>query len=161
LQPSILIWLAAIFGNTHRIAEVGAISRIGQLIALVGFGLELFVVPYLASLREERAFRRSYTGIWFVLCTIGSVVFVAAMTLRKGILFLLGPNYTNLDTEFVLVTAIALLNVAVNYAVIVNRLRAWNKLEPLCTLVQFIGQAVLIAWLPLDSTAEILMVGLC
>src|SRR5262249_26962212 len=52
LQPSILIWLSAIFGNAERVAEVGAISRIGQIISFLGFGLNLIVLPHLVSLRD-------------------------------------------------------------------------------------------------------------
>jgi len=160
LQPSILIWLSAIFGNTERVAEIGAISRIGQIIAFLGFGLNLFALPYLASLRDEKAFRRSYVFIWLILSGVASTVFVGVTLLRHDILLLLGPKYSNLDNEVILVAGTSILYILGNYPNIVNRVKGWTKLEPLCTIGQFTAQVVLIACLPLNSTENILIVGL-
>ena len=160
LQPSILIWLSAMSGSTQRVAEVGAIARIGQIVTFVALGLNLFVLPHLAALRDERDFRRSYVVIWFIVCCVGCIVFLAVAFWRDTILLLLGPNYSNLGNEVMLVAGASLLQVAANYAVIVNRLRGWNKLEPLSTIVLFVGQALLIILLPLNSTASILILGL-
>lgn len=159
LQPSILIWLSAIFGNTERVAEIGAISRIGQIIAFLGFGLNLFALPHLASLRDERAFRRSYVFISLILSGLASVVFVGVTLLRSDILLLLGPKYSNLDNEVILVAGTSILYVVGNYSNIVNRVRGWNKLDPLAMAAQFIAQVLLIAYLPLNSTTHILIVG--
>jgi O-antigen/teichoic acid export membrane protein len=159
LQPSILIWLSAIAGDTQQVAEVGAISRIGQIIALLGFGLNLFALPHLANLRDERAFRRSYVFIWLILFAVAFTVFVGVTLLRHEILLLLGPKYSNLDTEVILVTGTSLLYLLGSYAGIVNRLRGWNKLDPLVMITQFIAQVLLIAFLPLNSTTRILIVG--
>ncbi len=160
LQPSILIWLSAIYGNTQRVAEIGAVSRIGQIIAFVGVGLGLFVLPHLAALRDERSFRRDYLFIWLIICGLASFIFLAVTLARGEILLLLGPKYASLDNEVILVAGTSLLHVAANYAVLVNRLKGWNKVEPLSTVALFIGQAILIAWLPLDSTASVLVLGL-
>ena len=160
LQPSILIWISAIFGNVERVAEIGAISRIGQMIAFLGFGLNLLALPYLVSLRDEMKFRHSYVFIWIILLSISLVIFVALSSVRQEILLLLGPKYSSLDQEVVLVVGTALLNIAASYPVMVNRVRGWNKLEPLVTIAQFATQVALIAFLPLDSTAGILIVGL-
>jgi O-antigen/teichoic acid export membrane protein len=159
LQPSILIWLSAIYGNTQQIAEVGAIGRIGQIIAAVGIGLNLFVLPHLASLRDQAAFKRSYVRIWFILWGVAAAIFLVIAVSSGAILLLLGPNYRGLDFEVMLVAGASLLSVAANYAVIVNRLNGWNKVEPLSTLALFVGQAILIALLPFDSTAGILLFG--
>src|SRR5262249_33467890 len=109
LQPSILIWLSAIFGNTQQVAEVGAISRIGQIIALLGFGLNFFALPHLANLRDERAFRRSYVFIWLILSGLAFTVFVGVTLLRRDFVLLLGPKYSNLDNEVILVAGTSLL----------------------------------------------------
>jgi hypothetical protein len=114
----------------------------------------------LAALRDERAFRRSYVFIWFIFLSVASVVFVTVAFLRGTILLLLGPKYAGLDNGVILVAGTSLLHVAANYAVLVNRLKGWNKVEPLSTVVLFAIQAFLIAWLPLDSTAGILLLGL-
>ena len=160
LQPSILIWLSAIFGNSQRVAEVGAISRIGQIIAFFGFGLNFFIFPHLAALRDERAFGRSYVQIWLILGTLGPLLFLTVALARSEILLLLGPKYSNLGNEVNLVSGTSLLSIAAYYGTIVNRLRGWNKLEPLITILQFTTQVLLIAWLPLNSTAGILILGL-
>jgi len=78
------------------VAEVGAISRIGQIISFLGFGLSLFVLPHLASLREGRAFSRSDVIIWFILCGVASVALLAITASKGAIVVLLGPNYVNL-----------------------------------------------------------------
>src|SRR5262249_29527712 len=103
LQPSVLIWLSAIFGNSARVAEVGAISRVGQIIAFLGFGVNLLVLPRLVALREEKAFRRSYVFIWLILLSVGSIVFLAITLGRREILVLLGPQYSSLDSAVMLV----------------------------------------------------------
>jgi O-antigen/teichoic acid export membrane protein len=160
LQPSILIWLSMVYGSTNQVAEVGAIGRVGQIISFLGFGLTLFVLPHLASLRDDKAFKRSYASIWLILVSVAAIVFFAIVVSRGGIVMLLGANYANLGNEIILVAATSLLSVGANYAVLVNRVRGWNKLEPLSTVFLFTGQAVLIAFLPLDSTTRILWMGL-
>jgi O-antigen/teichoic acid export membrane protein len=160
LQPSILIWLSAIFGNTERVAEIGALSRIGQIIGLLALMLNLFALPHLARLRDERAFRRSYVFIWLILCCVASAVFVGVTLLRRDILLLLGPKYSNLDNEVILVAGTSILFFLGYYPSLVNRVRGWTKLEPLNTIGQLTAQAVLIACLPLNSTEGILIVGL-
>src|SRR5207247_11154868 len=84
---------------------------------------------------------------------------VGVALLRHEILLLLGPKYSNLDHEVILVAGTSLLYVLGSYANIVNRLRGWNKLEPLVMVAQFIAQVLLIACLPLNSTTHILIVG--
>src|SRR5262249_50878738 len=88
------------------------------------------------------------------------IVFLAITLGRREILVLLGPQYSSLDSAVMLVAGTSLIHVATNYTVIVNRVRGWNKLEPLATIAQFTAQALLIAWLPLNSTERILALGL-
>src|SRR5439155_18495029 len=132
----------------------------GQIITFLGFGLNLFALPHLASLRDETAFRRSYVFIWLILSGFALAALMGITLLRRDILLLLGPKYSNLDNEVVLVAGTSILYILANYVTIVNRVRAWNKLEPFVTVVQFAAQAVVIAYLPLNSTARILIVGL-
>jgi O-antigen/teichoic acid export membrane protein len=159
-QPSILIWLSTIYGGSERVADVGAISRIGQIINFIGFGLNFFVLPHLASTRGEAAFKRSYMVIWAIIWSVAGIVLLTVVVSKGAIIGLLGPKYSNLQQEVVTVAEITLLNIAAGYAVLVNRLKGWNKLEPLSTVVLFAGQALLVLIMRMDSTERVLAFGL-
>jgi O-antigen/teichoic acid export membrane protein len=115
LQGQIAIFVASTFASTRVLAEVGALSRIGQLYAVVGIINGLVVAPKIA-----RAPREELRGI-VVMTMSGATAFVALLALFAfavpGVLVaLLGSEYVSLRAEvgaYVVGTGLTFLMVVV------------------------------------------------
>lgn len=98
LQSQLQIFAASTFGSTRVIAEVGALSRLGQVYALVGIVNSMVIMP-----KAARAKREDLGGV-AMLSIVGAIVFVAITALSAFVapgffVALLGNEYESLRAE--------------------------------------------------------------
>ena len=94
-QSQIALFLINAFGQTANVAEVAALSRLGQLfIVFTTFNL-IIIEPRIARLKPERLLRTYLQLILlaFVFCL--SIVLLA-FAFPTPLLWLLGPKYSSL-----------------------------------------------------------------
>jgi O-antigen/teichoic acid export membrane protein len=100
-QGQILVFLSSVFGQSSDIAEIGVLSRIGQLYTIFSMAGGVLIAPYIARQPKNQLFK-SYLAI------ITSAIFFCAMIVLIGyvfpqpFLYILGSNYSHLHTEIVL-----------------------------------------------------------
>ena len=63
LQGQIGIWLISIFGNVRRVAEVGALGRIGIIFAILVSTTSAIIIPRFARCQDAARLRSRYTLI--------------------------------------------------------------------------------------------------
>ena len=102
LGGQISVFLITIFGHTAAVASIGALTRLGQIFALVQPINGILIEPYFARL--PRAQLRSH----YLMAVAGAAVCGAALVaLARAVpelfLWVLGPQYARLQTEVVLV----------------------------------------------------------
>jgi O-antigen/teichoic acid export membrane protein len=120
----ISLLLIGIFGNTVGIAQVAALSRIGQIFnVLMTFNI-VIIEPYMARLRREHL-RLTYLRL-IAVATIGGAFMVLLAFLEPDIfLWVLGPKYAVLRN----LIGWVILTVCINYIAgliwIMNRSRKW------------------------------------
>jgi O-antigen/teichoic acid export membrane protein len=96
LQSQIGIWVISMFGNAHRVAEVGALGRIGAIFAILVSTFSALVVPRFAREQDLARMRSRYLQI---LAGFAAAILsgVGIAWLAPGLLlWLLGAQYAQL-----------------------------------------------------------------
>jgi len=156
IQGPLVVWLSATFGTARNLAEVGALGRLGLLVGMFSGLTGIVFLPRMARITEDRVFRRRYLQFGSLLLAIALAMLAAARFAPDLFLLILGPHYTGLRRELLLVVAGASLTLLSGYAVGVNLSRSWNRWESLAVAILIAAQACLVAALPLGTTAGVL-----
>jgi len=160
LQGQIGIWLISIFGTLHRVAEVGALGRIGMIFAILVSTTSSLIVPRFARCQDPARLRFLYGVI--ILCFGGIVALGTgfAWLFPGPLLSLLGAQYAKLGGLVwlaVLASGISSL-AAVLYTLNVNR--GWIPSALVAVPLEIIGQVFLCLAFDLSSVRDILMIGI-
>ena len=102
LGGQISVFLITIFGHTAAVASIGALTRLGQIFALVQPINGILIEPYFARLPREQL--RSHYLMAVASAAVCGVALVALARTFPGLfLWVLGPQYARLQAEVVLV----------------------------------------------------------
>ncbi len=159
-QAPLVVWLAATFGATRNIAEVGALGRLGMVFGVFTNLIQVVFLPRLAQLRDERLYLRRCLAFAGFLAAIAAGLFAFATLFPQPFLWVLGPRYQGLHAELLLVVAGAGVTLLSGYAVAVNGARSWNRWQAGAMVVLIAAQGTLAATLPLSTTAGLLWFNL-
>jgi O-antigen/teichoic acid export membrane protein len=102
LQGQIALFLITIFGRTSAVASVGALSRLGQIFALLGQMNGILVEPYFARLAKVRL-KMNYLLAVSIACLCGAGAVLLSWAFPGVFLWILGAKYHGLRSEVVLV----------------------------------------------------------
>jgi O-antigen/teichoic acid export membrane protein len=160
VQGPLTVWLAATFGATRNIAEVGALSRLGLIVGIFSSLTGVVFLPRLAQIADEHVWRTRYLQFGGALLAVALTLLAAAALLPGPFLWILGASYAGLSRELLLVVGGAGLSLIGGYVVNVNLARAWTRWQTATVIVEIIVQAALIAVLPLSTTAGVLTLTL-
>jgi O-antigen/teichoic acid export membrane protein len=97
-QGQITILLAAIFGRTQSLAEVGALSRLGAVFVILGAVNQVLIAPRFPQVPRERLVRRSAQVVAAAIA-VGALMTTVAFVVPQPLLYLLGPAYDGLRLE--------------------------------------------------------------
>jgi hypothetical protein len=92
------IWLIGFKGSTRSIAEVGALGRLGNVIAVGQSSLSTLAVPRLAREVNPVRFLRRYLGIVLLVAVCSLLLIVCAILSPSVLLWSLGPKYQGLSS---------------------------------------------------------------
>ncbi len=160
IQGPLTVWLAATFGVTRNIAEVGALGRLGLIVGIFSSLTGVVFLPRLARITDDRLYRRRVVQFGVSLASVALAMLAAAAIAPDLFLLLLGKNYAGLHRELLLVVAGAGVSLIDGYLVSVNLARAWTRWQGLAVASLVAVQAVLVALLPLSATAGVLTFNL-
>jgi O-antigen/teichoic acid export membrane protein len=123
-QSQIALFLINAFGQTHNVAEVAALSKIGQLfIVFTTFNL-IIIEPRIARLKRERLLR-TYLQLILLASVFCLSIVILAFAFPAPLLWLLGPKYSSLGYIVGWVVLTGCFNYAANLIWIMNRARKW------------------------------------
>lgn len=160
IQGPLIIWLSATFGSARNIAEVGALGRLGLLVGIFSGLIGTVFLPRLAHVTDERLYLRRFLQFGTLLAGVAAAMTTAAAVLPGPFLFLLGRHYSGLRSELVLVVAGAGFSLLDGYLVNVNLARSWTRLQSGALVILVLGQAAMVAFLPLSRTWNVLLFNL-
>ena len=160
-QGQIGMFLIAVFGHTHAVASLGALTRLARIYALFGYMGPLLIEPYFAKLGRERLLR-NYALAAALVSLFAATVTALAYCLPQVFLWILGPKYANLRLEVVLMLAVAGLGFVYDMLGIINSARKfvywWNGIATI--VLTIVVQIVCILRVDLSSVRGILMFSL-
>jgi O-antigen/teichoic acid export membrane protein len=160
IQGPLVVWLAATYGGTDNIAEVGALSRLGMIVGLFSGLVGVVFLPRLAQVSDDRVYLRRYLQYGAFLTAIALVLLAASAAVPKAFLFVLGPHYSGLHQELLLTVGASGAALVGGYAVAVNLARSWNRWQAVAVGLLVVAQAVMVATLPLGTTRGVLTFNL-
>jgi hypothetical protein len=160
VQGPLIVWRAASFGSARNIAEVGALGRLSLVVGLFSGLIGTVFLPRLAQIADDRVYRARFLQFGALLTAVAAAMLAAAAAAPGAFLAILGPHYSGLRSELVLVVAGAGLNLLDGYVVNVNLARSWTRLQGACLVVQLACQVAVLAALPLSSTYNVLLFNL-
>ncbi|HSG40493.1 MAG TPA: hypothetical protein VLE27_12705, partial [Thermoanaerobaculia bacterium] len=105
IQGPLMVWLAATFGATRTIAEVGALGRLGLLVGIFSSLTGVVFLPRLARITDDRLYLRRALQFGGLLVALVASLFLAAVLVPDLLLMLLGDNYSGLRRELPLALA--------------------------------------------------------
>lgn len=159
IQGPLVVWLAATFGSTNSLAEVGALGRLGLIVGALGGLVGVVFIPKLAQITDEKHWRRRYWQFGLLLFLLSIPVILLSHWTPEALLFLLGRNYAKLGPELLIVVATACLGLLDGYLVGVNNARSWTRFQAPALIVLVVAQAALAASIPLSTTRGVVLFG--
>lgn len=160
LQGQIGIWLISFFGNVKRVAEVGALGRIGMIFAILISTITAVILPRFARCQDPSRLRSIYLQIFVAFAGIVSLGTIFSWWMPGPLLWLLGPKYDQLGSLVwlaVLATGTASLS-GVLYSLNVNR--GWIPPAVIVIPAEVLTQVILSSTFDLSSVRGILLIGL-
>jgi O-antigen/teichoic acid export membrane protein len=159
-QGQLVIWIAAIAGNTREVAEVGALARIGLLFAVPQSLALNYLVPRMAHLHDDRAFRAATFRYSVFLALLVSAMGIAAAAAPAPFLWILGKEYGGLAMGLVLVVGNAAIGLLGGFFAQINRLRGWTRSLWKAIFLAIVGQVGYGLAVPLSTSEGVLGLGL-
>ena len=160
LQGQIAVLTIGLFGDAAAIAEVGAVTRLNQIIVL-GMMLNPFLVqPILARQIDRARFINQVSFIIAGLVIIASAVMASAFVVPNWWLFILGDSYANLEREVPIALATGMLTLVGGtlYTVAISRNRTVGQHWSIAPSI--IGQATFAALHGVTSAYDALVLSL-
>jgi O-antigen/teichoic acid export membrane protein len=122
LQGQITIFLISLFGrNVGSIAEVGALSRLAMIFAVLSHLLANVFAPAFARCQTLPKLRWQYAAIVGAVACFSLVIIGAAALFPRQFLFVLGNKYTHLERELLLMVTSAIASTLWS----LNSAKAW------------------------------------
>lgn len=126
LQGQITVFLIGFFGrNVSSIAEVGALSRLGMIFAVLTNLLTNIFAPAFARCQDPRKLRVLYAGIVGGVAAFSLVLVAAAALFPREFLFVLGNKYSHLQHELLLMVGGSVVAALAGTLWTLNASKAW------------------------------------
>jgi hypothetical protein len=101
LSSQLAVWLIGIFGAAERVAEVGALSRLGALFTVIGAVSAALVLPYFAREDGTAGLAVGFAGVNGFFAAMLAALLGLTTAFPAAILWVLGGQYGALHAELV------------------------------------------------------------
>jgi O-antigen/teichoic acid export membrane protein len=102
LSGQISLWLISFFGTTNSIAQAGALGRLSMALNFFTILFSILVIPRFTRLQNNNKVLKYYIRIQTLLFFICAVIISLSYLFPSPALWLLGKNYSNLESELFL-----------------------------------------------------------
>ena len=101
LNGQLAVWLVSLFGSAEKIADVGALGRLGAGFAVIMSVVATLVMPYFARTEQTSQLRSGFVALNTFFAALLGLLVAAALVFPAPILWVLGPHYAGLRSELV------------------------------------------------------------
>jgi len=159
-QGQITIWIISIFGSTDKVADVGALTRLAVLFAIVGSIVTGLAAPTLARCTSLRQLVQLFVIEVGVYTVFAGALFVISLLFPETLLWILGGRYSSLTHEVPLLVGAAVIGGMVTVVSTLALSRGWiwqNWIIPVATVLVQLTSA---PFIKLDTVAGVLWFGI-
>lgn len=160
VQGQLTVWLVALFGNAQRVAEVGALSRLSVVFAVINTVMSSIVLPTFARCQGLAQLRRRYLQIVCVFGVLGAALIVTSAMFPSHVLWVLGAKYAHLRGELVLMMALSAVSALTAAMWSLNSTKAWVRHSWLNIPGVLITQAILLTCVDVSTLEGVLWFGI-
>jgi len=162
LQGQLMLVLITLFGHgVTSIANVGALTRLGQILAFASQMNPILLEPYFAKLQAARV-KRTYLLTLGLVTAAGTLFTTFAFLFPEVFLWVLGPKYSQLRLEVGLVILSSAISYVSGCLWVINSARRfvywWNTLLNIASIV--VVQALFIWKLDLSTVKGVLLLNI-
>ncbi len=101
LNGQLAVWLVSVFGSAEKIADVGALGRLGAGFAIILSVVSTLVMPFFARTEQSAQLEAGFVALNAFFATLLGLLAGAALLLPIPILWVLGPHYAGLHAELI------------------------------------------------------------
>lgn len=154
-QDSAVYWTASQSGGPTIVAETFALGRIAVIFTLVSNFIVQIVTPRLAGIADSRNYNRAAWAMRGLLFVGGTFAVLFVWLFPAPFLLLIGPKYSHLSIELVVITAGAAVNLVSSASVLANRAQGWVRRDVAFVIVQGAIMLMLLLFWPMTSTLNV------
>ncbi len=99
VNSQLAVWLVSIFGTAGRIADVGALGRLGAGFAVILSVMSAVIQPYFARSHESAELESGFIALNAFFAALLAALVAAATWLPGALLWILGTRYAGLRAE--------------------------------------------------------------
>lgn len=125
MSGQLSVLLISIFGDSGRVAEVGALGRLALIFTAMSGVLSNVLLPRFARCQDPRRLKELFAGILFTYSTAVSSILLIAWLFPHQVISILGRNYANLQGECFLALAGSVLGAILGAVWGLNICRGW------------------------------------
>ena len=157
LQSQISIWLITTFGNASHVAEVSALGRIAVLFTILNTTMDTIVMPRFSRCQEPHLLLRRYFQLLAGCLLLSGMLVLGAALFSRQFLWLLGPHYSHLRPELLLMLLSTVTSFIAGTMWAINASRAWIKGASLYIPATIITQIVILLLLDVSTVRGVLL----
>ncbi|WP_322048493.1 lipopolysaccharide biosynthesis protein [Paraburkholderia sp. J67] len=157
IQGQLNVLLLGYFGSATQVAQLGALGRISALLMVAQSLFASILMPRYAVLKDKADMLRKYVLAVSAFLVLIAVFLCAAWLFPGTMLSVLGGQYAGLHGELLLILGSAALYVIEALLFSLNMSRAWITPSWIQVVVTLAFQAVLLAFMPIDSIARVVI----
>lgn len=159
-QGQISVWLITIFGSVGKIADLGALVRLGVAFVLIPQVIDTVLTPRLSRCSNAERLRSTYWQIFLAYILFTGVVLSAMIVRPDLILRLLGHQYANLHGELILAMILAATCTLQGGAQAMNMSKGWVVPAYYGITLTILTQVVAFSVVNLSSVRGVLLAAL-
>jgi len=160
-QGQITVFLISVFGRqVSSIAEVGALSRLAMIFAVLSNLLANVFAPAFARSQQKRQLQWRYLAIVGAVTGFSLAIVAAAALFPHQFLFVLGNKYAHLERELLLMVGGAVVTALASTLWSLNSAKAWIAGSWLYIPITLAAQLALIPFTDFSSVSGVLIFNL-
>lgn len=159
-QGQITIWIISIFGSTEKVADVGALSRLAILFALVASILTGLIAPTLARCETLSRLMKLFLVTLVTYLVFATALLVCSFRFPAELLWILGGKYESLTREVPWLVGNAIVGGLIAVVYTLASARGWIWYTWITPVLTIAAQVIAIPLLNLSTVRGVLVFGL-
>ncbi len=161
LQGQLSTWLITIFASTNEVADFGALCRIAVIFAVFNGPMAHWISPAFARAKTRRRCAFIFLGSYGLVGALSAPLILCAAIRPEWLLWVLGPGYQTLTQEVFLMSALTIIQAAVNIGWGLNYAKGWVKTVSANIPLTIGVQATALIYIPVDTLSGVILLSLC